>query len=225
VAHEEFDGPEEFHGPGEPSDDGLVGGDGRSHRWAPLLLFAAPVLLALALATWLFAGDVFGADHPFGDARACAGSDTPLVPALEEEHVGLPATADQLHYSTREQTAGGTDGVSLAVAFRSTRQAVADFLVKQNLVAADQADDPQTGLDGVPVVGGDADFAAAGCHVPTVPAPFVTITKELTGGGSLSVSVQRPGTFTFDSASSTVSVQNDGPGLAPKPWVYLTVTR
>jgi len=216
---------EELHRSGETLDDGPVGGEGRSYRWAPLLLFAAPVLLVLALAAWLFAGDVFGADHPFGDARACAGSDTPLVPALEGERVGLPTTADQLRYSTREQTAGGSDGVSLAVAFRSTRQAVEDFLVKQELVAADQADDPQTGLDGVPVEGGDAVFAAAGCKVPAVNAPFVTITKELTGGGSLSVSVQRPGTFTFDSASSTVTVQDGGPGLAAKPWVYLAVTR
>lgn len=216
MAQEKLHGPEEFHGSAE--------GEGRSHRWAPLLLFAVPVLLVLALAAWLFAGDIFGADHPFGDARACAGSDTPLAPALEAEHVDLPTPADQLHYSTGEQTAGGPDHVSLAVAFHTTRHAVEDFLVKQKLVAADQADDPQTGLDGTPVVGGDADFAATGCKVPTVPAPFTTITKKLTDGGTLSVSVQRPGTITRDNATSTVSVRNGGPGLAAKPWVYLAVT-
>ncbi|SCF89332.1 hypothetical protein GA0115260_1037715 [Streptomyces sp. MnatMP-M27] len=82
----------EFHGSGEPSDDRPVGGDGRSHRWAPLLLFAAPVVLVLAPAAWLFAGDVFSADHPFGDARACVGSDTPLGVAPHSSWLWSPAS-------------------------------------------------------------------------------------------------------------------------------------
>lgn len=223
MAQEEFDGPEGSHKAEEPSDDGPAGGEGRSHRRAPLILFAAAIVPALALVAWLLAGDVFGADHPFGDARACAGSDTPLAPALERKQLGLPTTADHLHYTTHEQTAQVPDGVVLAVGFRSTRQSVEDFLVQQKLVAADQADDPQTGLDGAPAVGGDVYSNAANCEIPSVPAPFVTITKELTGGGSLSVSIQCPGTITFDKATSVLSVRNGRRGLAAKPWVYLAV--
>jgi len=87
------------------------------------------------------------------------------------------------------------------------------------LVAADHADDPQIGLDGVPIVGGDADFAAADCEVPTVPATFVT--RRIRATGPASAGASPPGTPDVGSvAARTLTMAPDdlldlGDGEAP----------
>ena len=77
-------------------------------RWVgPAIFIGAPVVAAIVVVAWFFGWGFFGADHPFGDERACAGSDVPLQPALEDAGIALPADATGVHYPTRSAPQDG----------------------------------------------------------------------------------------------------------------------
>ena len=93
---------------------------------------AAAVALALVVALvitaavrWLLGGN----GHPFGDARACAGTELPLDRALDAKGITLPPDATDVHYVATSQNGR----VALAVAFHSTRQTMAAYLEKNGL--------------------------------------------------------------------------------------------
>ncbi|MEV0740333.1 hypothetical protein AB0I51_31365 [Streptomyces sp. NPDC050549] len=73
---------------------------GAGRRRVPVRLGIGVVVLAAVggAGTWLFRDDLF---HPFGDARACAGSDLRLPHAIEAGGAPLPADASDIHYLTR----------------------------------------------------------------------------------------------------------------------------
>ncbi|WP_329131719.1 hypothetical protein OG552_10990 [Streptomyces sp. NBC_01476] len=165
--------------------------DGRRRNFAPLLLFAVPAVVILVLLGLLFGDDLFGADHPFGDSRACAGSDTPLVPALQSQGIGLPAVVKGLHYATHEENTQAPDGVRFTAFFTSTRQAMEDYLRQQRLVAPDQAGDPRTDAYGNSLDGGDIGVPQAQCGTGQITGDFASIPKSLNGSEQLTVSVER----------------------------------
>ncbi|MFE4449858.1 hypothetical protein [Streptomyces sp. NPDC056796] len=83
----------------EPSADGPA--DTRPARRRPLgCLGIALLVLAVAAGgvVWLFQDELF---HPFGDARACEGSEVPLSDVIGGAgSVPLPADASDVHYFT-----------------------------------------------------------------------------------------------------------------------------
>ncbi|WP_225824401.1 hypothetical protein [Streptomyces naphthomycinicus] len=67
---------------------------------------AVVVLAVLAGGTvWLFRDELF---HPFGDARACEGSDTRLPDVIRAGGASIPAGASDVHYFTRNGSAAVT---------------------------------------------------------------------------------------------------------------------
>ncbi|MFE0629884.1 hypothetical protein ACFW3D_23325 [Streptomyces sp. NPDC058864] len=62
---------------------------------------AIPALMAGGL-VWLFRDELF---HPFGDARACEGSDTQLPGVIRAGGARIPASASDIHYFTRNGSA------------------------------------------------------------------------------------------------------------------------
>ncbi|MFJ8857071.1 hypothetical protein ACIRD8_01435 [Streptomyces sp. NPDC102451] len=73
---------------------------------------------------WLFQDELF---HPFGDTRACEGSDAPLSGLLGPGGVPLPGDASEVHYYTQD---GRTQ-----VAFVSSR--IPEFLHRAGFVPDD----------------------------------------------------------------------------------------
>jgi len=69
-------------------------------RRVPVWLGIGAVVLAAVGGggTWLFRDELF---HPFGDARACAGSDLRLPHTIDAGGATLPADATDIHYLTR----------------------------------------------------------------------------------------------------------------------------
>ena len=151
---------------------------GRRRLWPLGLAFVAMVVaLVLALSAWLFAGDLFGAGHPFGDARACPGSDTTLAPALQQEQIGLPLVTTGMRYSTHELPGHPSAGYSFEAAFHTTRQALVDYLAAQGLADPDRSAHPDAANDGS--VMGEPTGEEAGCGVGRITASFVSIPKDL----------------------------------------------
>ncbi|KOU63944.1 hypothetical protein ADK57_20440 [Streptomyces sp. MMG1533] len=70
---------------------------------------------------WLFQDELF---HPFGDARACEGSDTSLPKVISAGGTPLPADASEIHYATDDGTA--------QVSFLTSR--LPDYLHRAGLV-------------------------------------------------------------------------------------------
>ncbi|MFG2479561.1 hypothetical protein [Streptomyces fagopyri] len=89
------------------------------------LSYLAVVVAVLALVAgglvWLFQDELF---HPFGDARACEGSDSPLPKVISAGGVPIPADASDIHYATENGSA--------RVSFLS--RDVADYLHRAGLV-------------------------------------------------------------------------------------------
>lgn len=160
----------------------------RRRRPACLLLVVVPAGLVLALLAWLFAGDVFGADHPFGDARACPGSDTALAPALQQEQIGLPKETTGLRYSTRMLPGSPSSAYSFEAAFHTTRQALVDYLAAQGLADPDRSPHPDEANDGS--VMGEPEGEGSGCGVGTITRFFVSIPKDLDPERELTVAVE-----------------------------------
>ncbi|WP_416958673.1 hypothetical protein [Streptomyces sp. Agncl-13] len=130
-------------------------------------------LLAAGAGLWVaFAGE----GHPFGDARACEGSDVPLRVALDVVQLRLPAGATDVHYVTH--SSGPAGEVSLAVAFRVSGRTLDRYLRENKIVPA--------GVDWLgngPYSTGDsgADPASLGLCGGEKPitAPSVDIDKRL----------------------------------------------
>ncbi|MER5409603.1 hypothetical protein [Streptomyces sp. NPDC002769] len=78
--------------------------EGSIRRWG--LLSPAVVVVGLAFVAvvaggvfWLFQDELF---HPFGDARACDGSDAALTGRIVLGGVPIPADATDVHYLTKQ---------------------------------------------------------------------------------------------------------------------------
>jgi hypothetical protein len=106
------------------------GGDLAASRGAPaarrrrLSCLAAGVAVLAMLGggvTWLFQDELF---HPFGDPRACEGSDTSLPNVISAGGAPLPTDASEIHYATKNGTA--------RVSFRTTQ--LPDYLHRTGLV-------------------------------------------------------------------------------------------
>lgn len=98
------DGAERADGPDgdcgslyDPDDDAVAP---RRRSWLSCLgiIGAACVLIGSGL-TWLFWDDIF---YPFGDPRACAGSDTALPAVITTGGVELPDDASEVRYYTHD---------------------------------------------------------------------------------------------------------------------------
>ena len=87
----------------------------------------------LAVGAWLW--EAFAEEgHPFGDARACEGSDIPLQVALDVLRLPLPAGAKDVHYVTHASKPVRT--VTLTVAFRVPGKSLDRYLRKNKIVPA-----------------------------------------------------------------------------------------
>ncbi|MFB6988339.1 hypothetical protein [Streptomyces sp. NPDC056304] len=83
----------------EDVDDPDRGGSGMGRR---LSCLAAVFALGAGSLVWLFRDELF---HPFGDARACEGSDTMLPKVISAGGVPIPADASDIHYVTENGSA------------------------------------------------------------------------------------------------------------------------
>lgn len=150
----------------------------RRRRWPLRLVLAmVPAGVVLALLAWLFADDIAGVGHPFGDARACSGSDTGLAPALRMEQIGLPRVTTDLHYWTHEVPPRSSAGYTFEAAFHTTRQALAEYLAAQGLADPDRSAHPDEANDGS--IMGEPTGEGWGCGVGEITATFVSIPKDL----------------------------------------------
>ncbi|MEU5685822.1 hypothetical protein DEJ48_01230 [Streptomyces venezuelae] len=144
-------------------------------------------LLALILlggsVAWLFRDELF---HPFGDVRACEGSDAELPGVIVAGGATLPADASDVHYYTK----GGT----VEVTFTSDR--VPDYLHRTGIlpedgdlfdekygekgVAADEIELPE-GLCGSSLRGPVRDFhpTGPGGHAVSVTVETSPIAPDL----------------------------------------------
>ncbi|MFE4689056.1 hypothetical protein ACFRH6_03240 [Streptomyces sp. NPDC056749] len=109
------------------TDDAWAGGDApaggpRGRRALPRLAIAV-LLLAVPVGgtVWLFQDELF---HPFGDARACEGSEVPLSDVVGAADAAIPEDATDIHYFTRNGSA--------QVTFVSRR--MPDFLHRTGMV-------------------------------------------------------------------------------------------
>ncbi|SEG93212.1 hypothetical protein SAMN05216223_12754 [Actinacidiphila yanglinensis] len=162
--------------------------EARRQRLRRFALFAVPVGLVLAVTAWLFAGDIFGADHPFGDARACPGSDTALAPALQQEQISLPLVATGLHYTTHESAGKPAADYSFEAVFHTTRQALVDYLAGQGLADPDRSAHPDEANDGSET--GEPVGEGMGCGVGRITGTFVSIPKDLDVNRRFTVAVE-----------------------------------
>ncbi|MEV4430909.1 hypothetical protein AB0K23_37315 [Streptomyces sp. NPDC049602] len=102
-----------------------VGPTTRHRRWPAPLGFAALVLAVPAGGLlWLFQDELF---HPFGDVRACEGSQRPLPAVITTGDAALPEDASDIHYVTGERR--------VLVSFLSNR--IPDYLHRASLLPHD----------------------------------------------------------------------------------------
>ncbi|MER5550897.1 hypothetical protein ABT001_04275 [Streptomyces sp. NPDC002793] len=153
------------------AEDDLPGG-GRPRRRSRLSrLGIAALVLAVPAGgiLWLFQDELF---HPFGDPRACEGSDARLSDAIGTL---LPPDASDVHYVTH-------DGRS-EVSFASGR--TAEFLHRANLVP--QGESPLDGQDGGAYALGEGDSELPeGLCGPGIRGPVASYT-----GTAVTVLVER----------------------------------
>lgn len=149
-------------------------------RPAGLVLFwvlVVPAVALLGLGAWLFADDWFVADHPFGDSRACAGSDTALLPALQGEAIGLPGETDGMRYWTHMLPGAPSRGFSFVAVFHTSRQSLKDYLATEGFADPDSAAGPDEANEGSSM--GEPMGEGAGCGTSGITASFVTIPRKL----------------------------------------------
>ena len=130
------------------------------------------VLAALGVGLWLGFMDE---GHSFGDARACEGSDVPLQQELDVVRLALPAGAESVHYVTHSTAAAG--GVRLAVAFRSTSQAMQAYLRENKIVTEGQRNLNDGRFELGDVGGAPSSLGLCG-NVAQIQAPAVLIDKQ-----------------------------------------------
>ncbi|WP_405779848.1 hypothetical protein [Streptomyces sp. NBC_00859] len=95
--------------PGGIRETARAGPGARRRLAGPAAVVAVLVLLAGGFC-WLFRGELL---HPFGDGRACGGSDTELPAVISAGGAPIPADASEIHYVTGDGRA--------QVSFRSDR--------------------------------------------------------------------------------------------------------
>ncbi|MEU2433277.1 hypothetical protein ABZ611_27940 [Streptomyces sp. NPDC007861] len=78
------------------------GGSALRRRLSCLVVVVAVLALMAGGLVWLFRNELF---HPFGDARACEGSDTRLPDVIHAGGAPIPAGASDIHYFTRNGSA------------------------------------------------------------------------------------------------------------------------
>ncbi|AJE41303.1 hypothetical protein SNOD_15595 [Streptomyces nodosus] len=83
-------------------DDTDRGRSGMGRRLSCLAAVTAVLVLGAGSLVWLFKDELF---HPFGDARACEGSDTMLPKVISAGGVPIPADAADVHYVTKNGSA------------------------------------------------------------------------------------------------------------------------
>ncbi|MBP0460791.1 hypothetical protein [Streptomyces montanisoli] len=134
-------------------------------------------LLALGVGGWLGS---LNRGYPFGDARACAGSDVPLQQELDVVRLPLPDGAENVHYVTHSTAAPGD--VRLAVTFRSTSHAMQAYLRKYKIVTEGlhTLDDGRFALGDV---GADPSHLGLCGKAAPIQAPAVLIDKQREGLG------------------------------------------
>ena len=110
---------------GAPFPENVSGApDGGAGPWRMLSCLGIVVLVLAVLAggiVWLFQDELF---HPFGDVRACEGSDVQLPGVIRAGGASIPAGASDVHYFTRN---GGAE-----VAFVSGR--IPDYLHRAGIL-------------------------------------------------------------------------------------------
>ncbi|MEU6540239.1 hypothetical protein [Streptomyces sp. NPDC047000] len=91
---------------GTPFPENVSGApDGRTGRWRMVSCLGVVVIVLAVLAggiVWLFQDELF---HPFGDVRACEGSDMRLPGVIRAGGASIPAGASDIHYFTRNGSA------------------------------------------------------------------------------------------------------------------------
>jgi hypothetical protein len=178
-----------------------------SARWFGRTVAAVALVLVVGLVVtaalrWLFSGN----GHPFGDVRACAGTDLPLEQVLDAKGITLPPGATDVHYIAHSTPRAGK--VALAVGFRSTRQAMEAYLVNNGL---------QPGLaehlDEGPFTAGDVTDAPGLCentaHPPAVQVPQRSTTTAETFG----IAVEVSGHTVRDTTAVVLTAPMSGPQL------------
>lgn len=109
-------------GEGALSSGDVSGAPGGGSGLRRVLVTVVLVLAVLAGGiVWLFRDEMF---HPFGDARACEGSDAELPGEIRAGGATIPAGASDVHYFTRNGTA--------EVTFVSGR--IADYLHRAGIL-------------------------------------------------------------------------------------------
>ncbi|MFC8867966.1 hypothetical protein ACFUAC_09970 [Streptomyces sp. NPDC057148] len=82
--------------------DGGTGTSGLGRRLSCLAVVVAVLAVGTGSLFWFFQDQLL---HPFGDARACEGSDTKLPQVISAGGVPIPAGASDVHYFTRNGSA------------------------------------------------------------------------------------------------------------------------
>jgi hypothetical protein len=156
-----------------------------------LVLFGVLVVPALAVlgwGAWVLAGNVFEAGHPFGDSRACPGSDTDLGTAVQQEQIWLPRVTNGMRYWTHEGDRGGKHGATFVAVFHTDRQALREYLKGLGIADPDQAAGPDEANEGS--VMGEPMGEGWGCGLPENAPPSVSIPKSLGTNGQLWVAIE-----------------------------------
>ncbi|MGI5455907.1 hypothetical protein ACQEWB_22540 [Streptomyces sp. CA-249302] len=148
----------------------------RRARWA--VGGTAVVGVLLVGGWWIAYGDQ---GHPFGDGRACAGSDVPLQQALDGVRLGLPEGAEDVHYVTHATAPEGD--VRVAVAFRSTRRAMQTYL-SENRIVTKGLDTLDDGRFENGDVGAEPKTLGMCGGVKVILGPAVGIEKKVDVGGA-----------------------------------------
>ncbi|MEU2528693.1 hypothetical protein AB0I86_12290 [Streptomyces sp. NPDC049950] len=153
--------------------DGAPAGGPRRRRVLPglgiaLLILAVPV----GGTVWLFQDELF---HPFGDSRACEGSEVPLSDVVGAADAAIPEDATDIHHVTRNGSA--------QVTFVSRR--MPDFLHRTGLVPYGTSVFASRYRSKYALVDGETELPAGLCG-SGVRGPVMTY-----GGSSVSVMVER----------------------------------
>ncbi|MFI0790231.1 hypothetical protein ACH4Q6_32095 [Streptomyces lydicus] len=163
--------------PAPAKASGAPGGGTGPNRMLPRLGGVVVVLAVLAGGIgWLFKDELF---HPFGDVRACEGSDVRLPGVIRPGGAAIPAGASDIHYVTRNGSA--------EVTFVSSQ--IPDFLHRARILP-DGAPlfDEKYGTKGV----ADDEIALPdGLCGPSLRGPVWTYRPTGATGAGISVTVER----------------------------------
>ncbi|MFE4801814.1 hypothetical protein ACFRFL_44480 [Streptomyces sp. NPDC056708] len=153
--------------------------DGGAGLWRMLSCLGIVVLVLAVLAggiVWLFQDELF---HPFGDVRACEGSDVQLPGVIRAGGASIPAGASDVHYFTRNGSA--------VVTFVSNQ--MPDYLHRAGILPdGEPLFDERYGTKGV--ADDEIDLPDGLCG-PSLQGPVWIYQSTSTTGSSVSVMVER----------------------------------